>query len=461
MSALFSVLTVGRVILTLDTHSPSLPISSSCIAPLNYIIIASKHLSALFAANDQDCDASVDTTPSFRDGTGASGGDIILGFNSVLPFEIGFDTTMGGIGAVGKQFILCPYNQHNMECGMHRSPWSNSYFPSASIHRNKMEIMEEKGVDDGMSETGIVPRSSHTKINDKLRSLEIYANELFDIYRTLYYGKKEEGGEEDSVCSVYLWENCNTGQLNKGDVDLTMKQRSSGEERMREESREIRPEFGGCILIQNRVIDPHDDNDDDNEKSTSKNDEIFTAYWNSIHELSVSVSKTTNIRGSVAMGENQHSTSNAIYKISSTILLSVTTSMSPTAAATATAAGGARKTIATTMTNNTEVCGSLTRHTVRECNYDHGGDIYDHSHIHNIGKYIEEVESHMRSELDALYLSRLRTTALEFRMGKEDMCPIDKVVGRERTSMREGDTDYSKELSEAVRARARSTKTEQ
>ena len=201
-------------------------------------------------------------------------------------------------------------------------------------------------------------------------------------------------------------------------------------------------------------MDPHDDDDnDDNEKSTSKNDEIFTAYWNSIHELSVSVSKTTDIRGSVAMGENQHSTSNAIYKISSTILLLVTTSMSPTA--TATAAGGARKTIATTMTNNTEVCGSLTRHTVRECNYDHGGDIYDHSHIHNIGKYIEEVESHMRSELDALYLSRLRTTALEFRMEKEDVCPLDKVVDRERTSMLEGDTDYSKELSEAVRARAR------
>ena len=245
MSALFSVLTVGHVILTLDTHSPSLPISSSCIAPLNYIIIASKHLSALFAANDQDCDASADTTPSFRDGTGAGGGDIILGFNSVLPFEIGFDTTMGGIGAVGKQFILCPYNQHSMECGMHRSPWSNSYFPSASIHRNKMEIMEEKGVDDGMSETGVVPHSSHTKNSDKLRCLEIYANELFDIYRALYYGKKEKGGEEDSVCSVYLWENRdrsdnssrNTGHLNEGNVDLTMKQRSSGEQRMREESR--------------------------------------------------------------------------------------------------------------------------------------------------------------------------------------------------------------------------------
>ncbi len=403
----------------------------------------------------------------------------------MLPFEIGFDTTTisskstGGNDAdppnsasVGKQFILCPYNQHNMERGMHRSPWSNSYFPSSIINRNKTEIMEGHA----MSGAGVVRHSSHAKNSDKLRSLEIYANEMFDIYRALYYGKKEKGREEDSVCSVYLWENRNrsekssrnTGNLNEGDVDLLMKQRSSGEERMREESREIRPEFGGCILIQNRVIDPHDD-DDDNEKSTSKNDKVFTAYLNSIHELSVSVSKTTtDTNGSVAMGKNQQSTrmgtSNAIYKITSTILLSATTSMLPTAAATTTAAASARKTIATAMTNNTEVCGSLTRHTVRECNYDHGGDIYDHSHIHNIGKFIEAVESHMRSELDALYLSRLRTTALELRMGKEDVRPSNEVLGREQTSMRErreGDMDYSKALSEAVRARARSTKTEQ
>lgn len=51
------------------------------------------------------------------------------------------------------------------------SPWSNAYFPA---------------IDDGF-----VP-------SEKLRLLEIEANELFDAYRELYF----EGG----VSSVYLWD---------------------------------------------------------------------------------------------------------------------------------------------------------------------------------------------------------------------------------------------------------------
>ena len=56
----------------------------------------------------------------------------------------------------------------------HRSPWSNTYFPP--------------------QEDGYVPP-------DKLRALEIEANELFDAYRELYY---EADG---SLSSVYLWTN--------------------------------------------------------------------------------------------------------------------------------------------------------------------------------------------------------------------------------------------------------------
>ena len=52
-----------------------------------------------------------------------------------------------------------------------RSPWSNKYDPP---------------LDDGA-----VP-------SDKLRSLEILANQAFDTYRELYF----EGG----ICSVYLWD---------------------------------------------------------------------------------------------------------------------------------------------------------------------------------------------------------------------------------------------------------------
>jgi len=54
---------------------------------------------------------------------------------------------------------------------MVRSPWSNKYDPP---------------LDDGA-----LP-------SDKLRTLEVQANQAFDTYRELYF----EGG----ICSVYLWD---------------------------------------------------------------------------------------------------------------------------------------------------------------------------------------------------------------------------------------------------------------
>lgn len=56
-------------------------------------------------------------------------------------------------------------------CYMVRSPWSNKYDPP---------------LDDGA-----LP-------SDKLRTLEVQANQAFDTYRELYF----EGG----ICSVYLWD---------------------------------------------------------------------------------------------------------------------------------------------------------------------------------------------------------------------------------------------------------------
>ena len=84
--------------------------------------------------------------------------------------------------------------------------------------------------------------------------------------------------------------------------------------------------------------------------------------------------------------------------------------------------------------------------------------MYDRSHIHNIGKYIEEIESHMRSELDALYLSRLQTTFIGLRVGTEKVCPLDG-EGRRQTKFggTSGTMDYAAALKEAVLARAMST----
>ncbi|KCV71540.1 capping protein (actin filament) muscle Z-line, beta [Fonticula alba] len=68
----------------------------------------------------------------------------------------------------GKTFLLCDYNR---DADSYRSPWSNKFQPS-------------------------LPDANYP--SDKLRNLEILANDAFDTYRSLYF----EGG----VSSVYLWD---------------------------------------------------------------------------------------------------------------------------------------------------------------------------------------------------------------------------------------------------------------
>ena len=67
-----------------------------------------------------------------------------------------------------RDYLLCDYNRDG---DSYRSPWTNKYDPPLS--------------------DGVVPPKN-------LREIEVNANEIFDIYRDLYY----EGG----VSSVYCWE---------------------------------------------------------------------------------------------------------------------------------------------------------------------------------------------------------------------------------------------------------------
>jgi len=67
-----------------------------------------------------------------------------------------------------KQFILCDYNRDG---DSYRSPWSSQYFPPL--------------------EDGFQPTS-------RLRSMEVEANKLFDVYRKLYF--------ETGISSVYFFE---------------------------------------------------------------------------------------------------------------------------------------------------------------------------------------------------------------------------------------------------------------
>mmetsp|Transcript_18029 Transcript_18029/g.32619 ORF Transcript_18029/g.32619 Transcript_18029/m.32619 type:complete len:284 (+) Transcript_18029:49-900(+) len=231
------------------------------------------------------------------------------------------------------KFLLC---EHNRDGDSHRSPWSNAYFPP---------------LDDGF------------RPSERLRSLELHANEVFDIYRELYYGKST------SVGSAYLWDN------NEGS--------SGGSANKKEEISSLG--FSGCFLIQNRV-------DEGNS-------------WNSIHVVDV---------GRVSKGK-------CTYKLTTTLLLSVTPPHTQSSSSSST----------------TNISGSLVRHNVRECKVSADDDS---SHIINIGKFIEDVELEMRSEMDSLYVQKTRTVLEEMRK--------DGLVGPTQGQ------EHTKVLNEAVLAMA-------
>lgn len=77
----------------------------------------------------------------------------------------------------GRPFLLTLYNRDG---DSHRSPWSNQYVPP---------LDEQEGEEE---EPPYYP-------SDALRALELEANELWEVYRELYYG-----GE--AVGSVCLWD---------------------------------------------------------------------------------------------------------------------------------------------------------------------------------------------------------------------------------------------------------------
>ncbi|OTB02296.1 hypothetical protein M426DRAFT_197910 [Hypoxylon sp. CI-4A] len=72
----------------------------------------------------------------------------------------------------GRDYLLCDYNRDG---DSYRSPWSNEFDPP---------------LDSGAAASASLP-------SEKVRKMEVRANEAFDVYRDLYY----EGG----VSSVYFW----------------------------------------------------------------------------------------------------------------------------------------------------------------------------------------------------------------------------------------------------------------
>ena len=152
--------------------------------------------------------------------------------------------------------------------------------------------------------------------------------------------------------------------------------------------------FSGAFLIQNKV-----DNG---------------SYWNSIHVVDVGRIE----RGGMCQ-----------YRLTTTILISVSPSDSEFS-----------------KESTTRITGSLVRQNDRECNIssqDSSSSIGS-QHIVNIGKFIEDVETEMRKEMDSLYIQKTKNVVDMIR--KDTMKPTQ---GQEHTRV----------LNEAVLAMAMNRKT--
>ncbi|KAI0408868.1 F-actin-capping protein subunit beta [Xylaria palmicola] len=86
----------------------------------------------------------------------------------------------------GRDYLLCDYNRDG---DSYRSPWSNEFDPPLTDAPTSGGGDEQGGGGSGGGAAGLP--------SDKVRRMEVKANEAFDLYRELYY----EGG----VSSVYFW----------------------------------------------------------------------------------------------------------------------------------------------------------------------------------------------------------------------------------------------------------------
>ena len=189
----------------------------------------------------------------------------------------------------------------------------------------------------------------------------MHANEVFDIYRQLYFGKST------SVSSVYLWDK----HENIGGTEDETKG------------------FSGAFLIHNKVDS--------------------SSYWNSIHVVDV---------GTIERGRMCQ------YKLTTTILVSFSPSELGEKSATRT------------------ITGTLIRHNSRQCTIS-SLDSISNLHIVNIGKFIEDVETEMRKEMDSLYIQKTKNIVETIR--KDNVNPTQ---GKEHTRV----------LNEAVLAMAMNRK---
>ncbi|KAF5874310.1 putative f-actin capping protein beta subunit protein [Botrytis fragariae] len=110
--------------------------------------------------------------------------DLVPSLTEDLLSSVDQPLTISRCRKTGRDYLLCDYNRDG---DSYRSPWSGEF--ETPVGGTTPGGIDDQGNNDGAGE-GAVP-------SERVRKMEIRANEAFDVYRELYY----EGG----VSSVYFW----------------------------------------------------------------------------------------------------------------------------------------------------------------------------------------------------------------------------------------------------------------
>ncbi|KAA8574009.1 hypothetical protein MFRU_001g01560 [Monilinia fructicola] len=110
--------------------------------------------------------------------------DLVPSLTEDLLSSVDQPLTVSRCRKTGRDYLLCDYNRDG---DSYRSPWSGEF--ETPIGGTTPGGVDDQGNNDGAGE-GAVP-------SERVRKMEVRANEAFDVYRELYY----EGG----VSSVYFW----------------------------------------------------------------------------------------------------------------------------------------------------------------------------------------------------------------------------------------------------------------
>lgn len=237
-----------------------------------------------------------------------------------------------------RPYIIC---DHNRDGDSYRSPWSNAYYPQLS---------------------NTATSSGGFKPNYQLRQLEIQANEVFQIYQELYYGK-----EDDVVSSVYLWETAGDGPGASNTSSVSQSNASP-----------YGNGFAAIFLIR-KVL------------KNSSSPLMKDGYWNSIHVVDV---------------EPISPSLNCTYNLTTTILISINDHDESQSSS----ENGDND----SMSDGTTISGSLTRQAEKTCAVDKDGN----KHLENIGRMIEEMEHFLRFNMDSLYIQKTNEILNNVRPGR-------------------------------------------